>query len=390
MDHFSKTVFYNGSKMLWNHKGLQAVELPPGKTKLTLADPEGGGLYFEVRKRSRGFVFRKSRAGKAVSHTIGQFPDVTIAEARQEARRLRRQDMADLKRAPERDTRGPTLDTFVTEHFTEYSRRRHKHTKAVLGAYRLHMRPRFGRMRLSEITKIEVHQWMNGLVAQGLKPSTINRILISFGQILGLAEDLEIPGAPERRKLGLKQLTARPTHTVFLKPQEAARLLAAVRNSTNADLEDIVILLLVTGARRGEALNAQWQHIDFEAGLWLVPISKNGRPRYIQLGHRALELLQARRAKSESLYVFPNPTTGLPYRCVWHSWALAREEAGLPHVRLHDLRHSFASALVNEGVPLFDVQELLGHTSIKTTQRYAHLSKDRLQASARRIDDVYG
>jgi site-specific recombinase XerD len=62
----------------------------------------------------------------------------------------------------------------------------------------------------------------------------------------------------------------------------------------------------------------------------------------------------------------------------------------LPHLRIHDLRHSFASALVNEGVPLFDVQELLGHSSIKTTQRYAHLSKERLQASARRIDDVYG
>jgi len=210
------------------------------------------------------------------------------------------------------------------------------------------------------------------------------------GQILGLAEDLEIPGAPERKKLGLKQMTARPTHTVFLKPKEAARLLAAVRNSTNADLEDIVVLLLVTGARRGEALNARWEHIDFEAGLWLVPISKNGRSRYIQLGHRALELLHARRAKSESPHVFPNPLTGLPYRCVWHAWNIARVEAGLPHVRLHDLRHSFASALVNEGVPLFDVQELLGHTSIKTTQRYAHLSKERLRASVRQIDQVYG
>lgn len=376
--------------MLWNHKELQTVELPPGKTKLTLADPEGGGLYFEVRKRSRSFVFRKSRGGKSVSQTIGQFPDVTVAEARQAARRLRRQDMADLKRAPERDARGPTLDAFVAEHFAEYSQRRHKYSKAVLAAYRIHVKPRFGRMRLSEISKVEVHQWMNGLVTYGLKPTTINRITVMFGQILGLAEDLEIPGAPERKKLGLKQMTARPTHTVFLKPHEAARLFQAVQNSSNPDLEDIVTILLVTGARRSEALNARWEHIDFDAGLWVVPISKNGRPRYIQLGHRALALLQVRRDNSESPFVFPNPATGEPYKCVWHAWNIARAEAGLPHVRLHDLRHSFASALVNEGVPLFDVQELLGHTSIKTTQRYAYLSKERLQASARRIDDVYG
>jgi integrase len=376
--------------MHWTHRELQAVQLPPGKTKLTLVDPEGGGLYFEVRKRSRSFVFRISRGGKSVSQTIGQFPDVTIAEARQAARRLRRQDVADLKRAPVRDIRGPTLDAVVAEHFTEHSRRRHKHSKAVLAAYRIHVKPLFGNMRLGEITKVAVHQWINGLVARGLKFSTINKITMVFGQILGLAEDLEIPGAPERRKLGLKQMMARPTHTVFLKPKEAARLLAAVKNSTNADLEDIVAILLVTGARRSEALNARWEHIDFEGGLWLVPISKNGRPRYIQLCARALQILQARRATSDSPHVFPNPMTGEPYRCVWHTWNIARTEAGLPHVRLHDLRHSFASALVNEGVPLFDVQELLGHTSIKTTQRYAHLSKERLKTSVLQIDQVYG
>jgi integrase len=376
--------------VLWTHKELQAVKVPTGKTKVTLADPEGGGLYFEVRKRSRGFVFRMSRCGKAVSHTIGQFPDVTIAEARQAARRLRRQDMADLQRTPERNSKGPTLDTFVEEHFTEYSRRRHKHTRAVLATYRIHVEPHFGRMRLAEIGKVEVHQWINGLVRQRLKPSTINRITVMFGQILGLAEDLEIQGAPERRKLGLKQMMARPTHTVFLKPPEAGRLLAAVKNSANADLEDIVVLLLVTGARRSEALNARWEHIDLEGGLWLVPISKNGRPRYIQLCARALQLLQARHATSKSPHVFPNPMTGEPYRCVWRTWNIARAKAGLPHVRLHDLRHSFASALVNEGVPLFDVQELLGHTSIKTTQRYAHLSKERLKTSVLQIDQVYG
>ena len=377
--------------MLWTQRELQAIKLPPGKTKLTLADPEGGGLYFEVRKRTRGFVFRMSRSGKSISHTIGRFPDLSITDARQAARRLRRQDMADLKRVPERDSRGPKLDAFVEEHFVEYSRRRHKHSKVFLAAYDLHVRPTFGQSRLSEISRLAVHQWMNGLAAQGLKPATINRLTVTFGQILSLAEDLEIPGAPERKKLGLKQLPVRPSHTVFLKPDEAARLIKAVNESTNPNLADIVAVLLLTGARKSEALNMRWEDVDFENRLWLVPRSKNGRPRYIQLGQRAVDILQERHANATgNPLVFPNPSTGREYQCIFHCWRVAREAAGLPNLRIHDLRHSFASALVNEGVPLFDVQELLGHSSIKTTQRYAHLSKERLQASARRIDDVYG
>jgi integrase len=167
--------------------------------------------------------------------------------------------------------------------------------------------------------------------------------------------------------------------------------LKAVNESTNPNLADIVAVLLLTGARKSEALNMRWEDVDFENRLWLVPRSKNGRPRYIQLGQRALDILQERRTDATgNPFVFPNPATGREYQCIFHCWRVAREAAGLPHLRIHDLRHSFASALVNEGVPLFDVQELLGHSSIKTTQRYAHLSKERLQASARRIDDVYG
>jgi site-specific recombinase XerD len=75
---------------------------------------------------------------------------------------------------------------------------------------------------------------------------------------------------------------------------------------------------------------------------------------------------------------------------VFHSWKKVRDQAGLPHLRLHDLRHSFASTLVNNGVSLYDVQKLLGHASIKTTQRYAHLSADRLLQSASVAAQSYG
>lgn len=376
--------------MHWTMAYLQRTEIPQGKTKLTLPDPETPNLYFEVRQKSRSFVYRRTKAGKAISRTIGKFPETSINEARQAVRVLRKKDFAALPTQRSSTSGSPKLSAFVQDHFIDYTTLRHKDFAPNLANYRNHIHPSLGQLRLSEINKLSVYRWMNQLVSSGLKNSTINKITVLLGQILGLAETLEIEGAPERRTLGLKQLPARPAHTVFLKPEEAKRLMEAVNQSNNPHLPDIVALLLLTGARKNEALKMRWEEVDIDNRQWVVPMSKNGKPRYIQLGEKACELLARRHAqRNESPYVFPSPITGEPYSSIFGCWKLARERAGLPHLRIHDLRHSFASALVNTGIPLYDVQHLLGHSSIKTTQRYAHLSPDRLQSSVQNIDSVY-
>jgi site-specific recombinase XerD len=92
----------------------------------------------------------------------------------------------------------------------------------------------------------------------------------------------------------------------------------------------------------------------------------------------------------ESPYVFCNPKSGRAFTNIFNSWDKARERAGLKDVRMHDLRHSFASALVNNGLSIYDVKELLGHASINTTQRYAHLSQDRLAQATETVALHYG
>ena len=91
----------------------------------------------------------------------------------------------------------------------------------------------------------------------------------------------------------------------------------------------------------------------------------------------------------ECKFIFPNIATGKPYTQIFYPWDIARKRAGLGDVRIHDLRHSFASALVNEGMTLYDVKELLGHANIATTQRYAHLSQQRLMEAASKADLHY-
>ena len=117
---------------------------------------------------------------------------------------------------------------------------------------------------------------------------------------------------------------------------------------------------------------------DFDHALWTVPLSKSGKPRYIPLSKAALNVIERRRGNNSD-YIFPNPKSDNPPNSIHDTWDRIRKNAGIPDVRIHDLRHNFASILVNHGRSLYEVQKLLGHANISTTQRYAHLSQDTLK-----------
>jgi integrase len=145
------------------------------------------------------------------------------------------------------------------------------------------------------------------------------------------------------------------------------------------------MLLLLTGARCREITLAKWEHIDWTKRVLLVSVSKSGKPRTIALNAAALALLKSISRDSGSPYVFPTRLCG-----IFSPWDRIRRRAGLADVRLHDLRHSFASFLVNQGVSLYVVQGLLGHASPRMTQRYAHLAPQTLLDAAEMVSSVIG
>ena len=146
-------------------------------------------------------------------------------------------------------------------------------------------------------------------------------------------------------------------------------------------LQHIVPMLILTGARKREVLDARWEDFDLERRQWRIPTTKSGRPRHVPLSDGVLQLLTSLPHREKG-WIFANPKTGKPFVSVFISWNTARKLAGLADVRMHDLRHSFASFLVNAGRTLYEVQKILGHTQVKTTQRYAHLSQDTLVDAA--------
>ena len=259
------------------------------------------------------------------------------------------------------------------------------------GLFRNHIFPALGDVPLREITRSDIAGLIDAKKQSGLMSSTCNRILAKIKATYSYAVDCELIDSSKNPSRLVKPFREPPHRDRFLTQAEGQRLLREVASSSSPMLKFIIPFLLLTGARKGEAIQAEWSHVNTQTRTWTVPLSKNGRPRFITLSNGALQILDAVKAFTSdkignNRYIFPNIATGKPYRQIYHPWDIVRQRAGLDDVRIHDLRHSFASALINQGMTLYDVKELLGHSNITTTQRYAHLSKDRLVEAASKAE----
>jgi integrase len=244
---------------------------------------------------------------------------------------------------------------------------------------RTHLIPAFGKMHLDEITTEDVLTMQQAGLKAGAAPGSVNRRLILLRYMYNLAwRDWKIAGVTENPTHGVRLLKENNKKERYVRAEEMARLYDEVCNSKNTMLKHIVAFLVLTGARRNEVLHATWQDVDLIKGMWRIPETKSGYARHLPLNDGAMAVLQQMQNVSRSQYIFGNPNTGKPYVHIYYAWDIARRRAGLPDVRLHDLRHTFASLLVNNGSSLYAVQMLLGHTQIKTTQRYAHLTQETL------------
>jgi integrase len=288
----------------------------------------------------------------------------------------------------------PTFAAFIGERYMPFALATKRSGTCEEILFRNHLLPAFGHLRLDEITRASVGWLIQEKVKEGYKPGTINRILANLKTALSKAVEWEILQNNVARQV--KALRDPPHLDRFLSENEAQRLLIAIRKSQSPMLRFIIPFLLFTGARKREALDARWEHVNFDLRMWTIPLSKSGKPRHIPLSDQTIDVLRKARAFAEVViaspcpWVFPNPMTGKPYTSIFHPWDLCRRSVGLPDVRIHDLRHSFASALVNRGMTLFDVKEALGHANIATTQRYAHLAPERLRKAVQQAGDFYG
>lgn len=380
-------------KVDFDSKTLDSLTIPAGKQKVTLTDTRTRGLQFELRQNGGFFNFRYSMHGRQRGIPIGRYGLLKITDARKRALELARmvalgQDPLNIK---DEQRQCPTFHEFFMNKYLPFVKVDKRSWDTDDSLYRNHLKEVFGDTKMNQITKGIVRDFLHTKVGNGSAKGTVNRMLVLLRYNFNLAIDWETAGVKENPAKGVKPFQENNKIERYVTQEESLTLKEALETSENPMLKYIIAFLLVTGARKQEALKAKWEDIDLTANVWRIPLSKSGKVRHITLSETAvnfLTLVQGHNAKllgqsyNPCPYVFPNPKTLKPFCTIFYSWDTARKKAGLPEVRIHDLRHTFASTLVNNGVSLYEVQKLLGHAHIRTTERYAHLKQERLQESA--------
>ena len=365
-----------------DHAFVAAAQCQPGKAKTDWYDTIVTGLVFERRSSGGGtYYFRFSdAAGRQAQFKIGGEGDISFAAAKKRAVQLRSEVvMGGDPRAKKAEAKAiPLYRELSAMHLADA--KLHQRSYSTTEMYvRRHIIPKWGKVRLTDIDSRGVSQWMGELQAKGLAPASVVKIAAILGRSFELGTRWGIPGADKNPTRGIKRKPLNNARERFLSADEAARLRVAVAASQNPQLQHIVGLLLLTGARMRELLDARWEHVDTARRVWLIPTSKSGKSRHVPLSAAALAIIEAMPRINE--WLVPNPDTGKPFVSIKHGWQRAIKVAKLPGLRIHDLRHSSASAMVNAGITLLTVGKVLGHASYQSTQRYAHLAQDTLLAA---------
>jgi len=363
----------------------------PGRSKTDFFDVDQRGFMLEVRASGGKTYYQRytDERGRERQYKIGPADALTLEQARRKARLVLAQALlGDDPQDKRKELRAiPTLTELVRDRYMPHVKSYKRSWCTDETVLRIHILPVLGALHVDEITGTAIANLLQSMRDKGYATGTTNRVLILLRYIFNLARKWKIPGVRENPTFGLS--TAPDVQRDrFLTAEETQRLIASINVDENRVAAQAIMLLLLTGGRRNEITQAKWEYVDWEKRTLLVPISKTGRPRSIALNGQALALLRSIVPLPGNPYIFPSPVTGRPSASLHFPWARIRERALLDDVRLHDLRHSFASFLVNQGISLYVVQGLLGHTQPRTTQRYAHLAQDTLLEAAEVVGRV--
>lgn len=366
-----------------DHAFVTTAGCEPGRKKTDWYDDTVTGFVLECRcTGGRTYYLRyEDTTGRQKQHKIGRFEDVSFAAAKKRAVQLRSEVVmgGDPGAAKAQAKASPLYRELSAMHLADA--KLHQRSYSTTEMYvRRHIGPRWNRVRLTEIEPRAISQWLGEKRAEGLAPATVEKIRVIFGRSFELGARWGVPGTDKNPVRAVSRKPFQNAKETYLSPDQAARLRLAVAESQNTQLQHIVGLLLLTGARVRELLDARWEHMDVERRTWMIVAGKTGK-RHVPLSTAALAIIEALPRFKDCPFLIPNPETQKPFVSIKHGWQRAIRVAKLQGLRIHDLRHSAASFMVNSGVDLFAVGKVLGHASYQSTQRYAHLANDTLLAA---------
>jgi integrase len=355
------------------------------------------------RGGGRAFTFDYRHAGRQRRMTFARSPEWSVTAARDRARELRRE--VDLGHDPlaERDQirEAPRvqdlIDRYLKEHVTRLSTMNAADQKSMVAKL---IAPHWGKKLVTEITKAEVGKLLEKIAEgrarphkakpnnrarklQGPKPTPVraNRVGEVLRKMFNLA--IEWGWREDNPANGFYRRVESPRER-FLTKGEIDRLAAVLDADPDQRAAGIIRICMLTGARVGEVRQARFEQFNLELGIWSKPAAttKQRKVHRVPISEDVAAIVRQRHllVPKGNPWLFPGDVPGQPVKEIRRFWLRVQKEAGIEDARIHDLRHTFASLLVNGGASLEMIGKLLGHTQMQTTQRYAHLLDAPLRA----------
>ena len=374
------------------------AELEPpraGETIIWDTKQKGFGVRLSHTGRRTYFLYARTKAGRQIHHKIGVHGEITVDQARKAAIREigRIADGADpaQERTAARDTEEKRLSTPTMTQLCDMYLARHakinKRPRSIAQDEALierFVRPRLGKLLVPDVDPAALAKIRDDLSPT---PYMANRLRALLSKMFSLAilwghRDTNPAKGIERYPEEQRQR--------YLSLPELRRLAQALDDYPYQRSANAIRMLLFTGARRGEVLGMTWQQVERNPGFWVKPSAetKQRREHRIPLSQGARQLLEDMRRyrKPDEPYVFPGRGPNEHFLEIKKAWATICKTAGISGVRIHDLRHTYASILAGAGVGLPVIGALLGHTQAQTTKRYTHLDDAPLRDATERVD----
>src|ERR1700730_5737795 len=361
---------------------------PPAKGNRITYDKTVTGLGARITSNGhRAFVLTYvTRAGRQRRYTIGDCGHWTATDARTEERWLKalidqgHDPLATVEAEREAPTMADLIKRFREEHLVRLR-------PAVIVDYermiRSHVLEHFSEKRKVADVHFEDVDALHRKITKAGHPYRANRVVKLLSKAFSLA--IRWGWRTDNPCKGV-QHNVEHNRERYLEADELARLTEALAKA-DRDVADVIKLLLLTGARRGEVLSMEWEHVDLGLGIWRKPPgdTKQKKSHEVPLNAPACALLAARYVDGAVGFVFPGAGQRGHTVSVWRQWSKILKAAKIENLRIHDLRHSFASELVSAGHSLPLIGSLLGHRNPATTARYSHLYRDVQRAAVERV-----
>ncbi|WP_037468331.1 tyrosine-type recombinase/integrase [Sinorhizobium fredii] len=405
-------------------------DLPtPEKGNKITYDAEVKGFGCRVTAAgARSFILNyRTRSGRERRYTIGAYPDWKTVAAREEAKELKKRidrgedPMSEVEADRHAKTVADLCDRYIEEHLPKKRASSQRDDKAMIqrfikqeGENAVKLEPKLKHLKVSEVTFSDIDGMHRAITKRG-SPYQANRVLALLSKMFGLS--VRWQWRTDNPCIGVERNQEEKRHR-YLSPAELAALTQALAEHKDTQAANIVRMLLLIGARRGEVEAAKWDQFDLTAGVWTKPGSttKQKTIHRVPLSAPARQLLSELREEAEakakkkgeavSEYVFPGRGGKGHRQEIKKDWRDLCIASGLvdtetvtdakgnakvivtPNARIHDLRHTYASVLASAGLSLPIIGALLGHSQPATTARYSHLMDDPLRQATERVGAV--